>query len=181
MNWLAELIRRLTFRSRGAQFERDLAEEMRLHLDLRAADQQQQGRAAEAAQRAANRQFGNTTQLAERSREAWGWTWLDRLAQDLRYGLRTLAHNPGFTATAVLSLALGIGANTAIFSIINALLLRSLPLPHPEQLVQIAEEGGNTGLTNPMWEEIRDRQRGYAGVLAFDSDRFDLSPIGERR
>jgi putative ABC transport system permease protein len=169
MNWFGELIRRVLFRLRGAQFERDMQEEMRLHVDLRSADRPD-----------ARQAFGNVTLLTETSREAWGWTWLDRLGQDLRYGVRTLAANPGFTATAVLSLALGIGANTAIFSIINALMLRSLPVPDPQTLVQI-EESGNPGLTNPLWEQIRDHQPGFAGALAFDSDRFDLSDGGESR
>jgi len=124
--------------------------------------------------------FGNVTLLTETSREAWGWTWLDRLAQDLRYGLRTLGANPGFTATAVLSLALGIGANTAIFTIINALMLRSLPVADPQNLVEIVE-GGNPGLSNPIWEEVRDHQTGFGGTLAFDSFRSDLSDGGESR
>ena len=153
---------------------------MRLHLDLRAADREREGLATDAAQRAARRRFGNATRLVERSREAWGWTFLDRLAQDLRYGVRTLAANPGFTATAVLSLALGIGANTAIFTLIDALMLRSLPVADPHSLVQV-EEGGNPDLTNPMWEEMRDRQPGFAGMMAFDSTRFDLTAGGEAR
>jgi len=169
MNWLGEIVRRLRFLFRGAQFDRDLQEEMRLHVDLRSADNP-----------SARRVFGNVTLLTETSREAWGWTWLDRLAQDLRYGLRTLGANPGFTATAVLSLALGIGANTAIFTIINALMLRSLPVADPQNLVEIVE-GGNPGLSNPIWEEVRDHQTGFGGTLAFDSFRSDLSDGGESR
>jgi predicted permease len=179
--WLGEIIRRLRFRFGSGDFERDLQEEMRLHVDLRSAEQQDAGLVPDAARMAAARQFGNLTHYTESSREAWGWVWLDRLAQDLRYGMRMLAANPGFAATAVLSLALGIGANTAIFSIINGLLLRSLPVPNPGRLVQIVEEGGNPDLSNPIWEEISDRQQGFAGVLAFDTARFDLSNGGESR
>ena len=76
---------------------------------------------------------------------------------------------------------LGIGANSAIFSLINALMLRSLPVADPARLVQIVEEGNNTNFTNPLWEQIRDRQHGLAGVLAFDSAGFDLTDGGESR
>ncbi len=126
----------------------------------------------------ARRRFGNETRISEASREAWGWTFLDTLHQDLRYGLRALASNPGFTATAVLSLVLGIGANTAIFSILSAVMLRSLPVEEPQQLVQIRR--GNSGtLTNPIWEQVRDRQQGFSGALAYSADRFDLADGGQ--
>jgi hypothetical protein len=107
MTWVREIWRRLCYRFSGARFDADLAEEMRLHLDLRAADKQARGLAPDAALAAARRQFGNAAQLGESSRAAWGWTRIDTWRQDVRYGLRTLAANPGFTATAVVSLALG--------------------------------------------------------------------------
>ncbi len=83
---------------------------------------------------AAQRAFGNAVYLKEEVRAAWGWTWVERLAQDLRYGVRVLRKSPGFAAIAVASLALGIGANTAVFSIVDAFLLKSLPVSHPEDL-----------------------------------------------
>jgi putative ABC transport system permease protein len=178
MNWLGECWRRLRFRLHRAQFEQDLAEEMRLHLELRAEAKQAGGMAAEGAEAAARRQFGNATRLREISREAWGWTVVDTLAQDLRYGLRTLAANPGFAATAVLSLALGIGANTAIFSLVNAVMLRSLPVEDPQRLAQVVS--GDSGyFTNPIWEQIRDRQNVFSGALAYSQDRFDLAAGGQ--
>jgi hypothetical protein len=94
MNWLGELRRRLQFLFHRKRFEQDLADEMNLHLELRAAENSP----------AARQRFDNLTQLAETSRGVWGWTFLETLVQDLRYGLRTLAANPGFAATAVLSL-----------------------------------------------------------------------------
>jgi predicted permease len=182
MNWIREFWRQLRYRLWGARFDEDLAEEMRLHVDLRAADRQADGMAPDAARAAARRQFGNAAQIQERSRDAWGWTHLDSWRQDVRYGLRTLAANPGFTATAVLSLALGIGANTAIFSILNAVLLRSLPVEDPQRLVQlrIGAEGDDE-LTNPIWEQVRDRQQAFSGALAYAADRFDLADGGESR
>src|SRR6267143_1635505 len=83
------------------------------------------------------RELGNLTRAAEEARAVWSWAWLDQLYRDVQYALRTMRHSPGFTATAVLSLALGIGANTAIFSLIDALMLRWLPVRDPQGLVQL--------------------------------------------
>ncbi len=181
MKWVGELWRQLRYRLSGARYDNDLAEEMRLHLDLRAADRQESGLAPDAAEAAARRQFGNATQMHEKSRDAWGWTRIDSWRQDVRYGLRTLAANPGFTATAVLSLALGIGANTAIFSILNAVLLQSLPVEDPHQLVQIkAAADADDEYTNPIWEQVRDRQTAFSGMLAYAPGHFDLADGGEK-
>ena len=177
MTWLSEFVRRLRFRFRGTRFDEDLAEEMRLHQELRAEQKQADGMAPGDAEAAARRQFGNATRIAEISRESWGWTFIDRLVQDVRYGVRALAANPGFTLTAVLSLALGIGANTAIFSIVNAVMLRSLPVEDPRQLVEVRDGS----YTNPIWEYIRDHQQTMKGVLAYAPDRFDLAGGGESR
>src|SRR5436309_3175666 len=126
---MKKFFRRLRFLRHRAEFERDLDEEMRHHLALKAEE--------EGSPEAARRRFGNLTSLKEQSRAMWTWTLWEQLAQDTRYGLRTMAANRLFTAMAVLSLALGIGANTAIYSFMDAILLRSLPVQHPEQLVVI--------------------------------------------
>ena len=96
----------------------------------------------------------------------------DHVLQDVRYALRALRSSPGFAAIAILSLALGIGANTAIFSLINAVILKPLPVSHPEQLVQLVmkTEGGTT-FTNPIWEEVRDRQDVFSGAFAYSPTR----------
>ena len=124
---------------------------------------------------ASGRSFGNVTQLREASRAVWIWPFLETFAQDARYALRTLRANPGFAATAVLSLALGIGANTAIFSILNAVMLRSLPVEDPQRLVQIDSPHGGDYFTNPIWEQVRDRLQAFPGALAVGTDRFDLA------
>ena len=135
--------------------------------------------------REARRRFGNRTAQREQTRDADVALWFESVAGDIRYALRSLRATPGFTAVAVLSLALGIGANTAIFSLINSVMLRSLPVSHPEQLIQIGEgQGGkvqNNITTNPIWEYIRDHQDFLAGAAAFSQSTFELSTGGESR
>jgi hypothetical protein len=145
MDWLRELARRLTMLMHRRQFDADLEEEMRLHLELREQEQLESGMTEKDARAAARRQFGNTTYLKEESHIAWGWEWFQNLTQDVRYGARMLRKNPGFAAIAVLTMALGIGATTAIFSVVDATLLHPLPYPRPEQLVSIEDDFPGVG------------------------------------
>ena len=108
---------------------------MRLHLDLRARKLREQGIAEPA--HAAQRQFGNRTSLLETSSEVWGWGAWERLAQDLRIALRTLRKTPAFTVVAMLTLAVGLGINTAVFSVVNAVMIRRLPYPEPDRVVSL--------------------------------------------
>src|SRR5579863_2275592 len=118
--------------------DQQLDEEIQSHLTLVAREEMESGRSPREAQLAARREFGNETIVREVTRDMWGWRWIENFLQDVRYGLRMLRKNPGFTAVAVLTLALGISADTAIFSLVDTVMLKVLPVQNPEELVQVA-------------------------------------------
>ena len=124
------------------------------------------GMSAKEAHYAALRRFGNVTLAEERSREMWGRNSIETLLQDLRYALRMLRRNPGFTAVAVLSLALGIGANAVVFSVVDALLLRPLPVERPDQVVFLETKSGITQ-SFPNYRDLRDRNETFAGLVGY--------------
>ncbi len=167
---------------RGHQHDGEFDKEMQEHLQRLAERFVAQGMPKEEVAAAARRQFGNLTLLQEDRRGLQTLLSVEVLWQDMRYALRTLGKSRGFTAVAVLTLALGIGANTAIFQLIDALRLRSIPVKEPQQLVtvQLADSTGVRGsqasgypvLTNPVWEKLRDQQDVFSGVLAWGSNSF---------
>jgi len=133
-------VRRFIWRVvRRGRLDREMSDEFAHHIELRADDLVRAGLAEDDALRRARLEFGNVTAAQESAREAWGTQWIDRLRQDCRYALRTLRRNPGFASIAILSLGLGIGAVTAVFSVINALDFRPLPFKSADQLVWLAE------------------------------------------
>ena len=161
MSWLRQLFSR-------PRVYNDLSAEIQEHLEEKAAELVQAGMSREDALAAARRQFGNYTLLEERGREVWQWRWLEQFLRDFRFAWRQLARNTGFTVAAVLVLTLAIGANTAMFSMIDALLLRPLPYPHPERLAALVRDvsgrnsnghfvsGQENGQDGETWELVRD-------------------------
>ena len=163
--WWTELDRRLRMFFRREQFDSDLQEEMRFHLDLRQQEHLDRGLSAEDARAAARRRFGNATSLHEAGRDAWGWNRVEHFLQDLRYGARTMRRSPGFTLVAVIALALGIGANTAIFSVVNAVLLRPLAYRDPQQLVTLLHNG-TAPVSAANYIDWRDQSRSFEAMAA---------------
>ena len=177
MSWLGRLRNHL----RGESVSNEIDREMRFHLAERADDLVASGMGRDAAKREARRRFGSLAYQAERTRERDLFSWLDALIADVRYAMRSVRSAPAFALVAILSLALGIGANTAIFSIINAVMLKSLPVSHPEELVSVVRDKDNSVFTNPLWEAVRDRQDMFSGIFAFADADFNLTSGGEAR
>ena len=148
------------------RWERDLADELRFHLECRVDDLVRQGMPRAEALRQARLEFGAAVSYGEQCRQAHGLRWLEELRQDLRYVSRTLRRSPGFTAAAVISLALGIGANSTVFSVVNALVLRPLAVERPDNLYFV-EPQIRTNHSIPDYRDLRDRNRTLAGMAAY--------------
>jgi predicted permease len=162
--------------------ESELEEELQSHLQMAAQDRTDRGETPEQARGAARRELGNVGLIKEVTREMWGWASVERLIQDLRYGLRMLAKSPGFTVMAILTLTLGIGANTALFSVVNGVLFNPLPYPHPEQLVWLAESKPNFSSGSISWPNFKDWQkenRTFSGMGLYRGNNFNLTGHGE--
>ena len=179
---LADGLRGLFRRDR---VEQEMDDELHDYLDAAVTEKIRFGMSGEEALRAAKIEMGGMEMVKEEVRSA-GWeASVESLWRDVRYGVRMLLKNPGLTAVAVLTLALGIGANTAIFSLIDTVMLRFLPVQKPEELVQIlrrwahSTDEGSPSFTNPLWEQVRDRQDVFSGAFAWGDEKFDLAQGGE--
>jgi predicted permease len=152
--------------------QKQLEQELQTHLQMAASDRIDRGESPDSADQATRREFGNVALVLEVSRDQWGWRWLEDLLQDLRYATRIMARSPGFTSLLILTLALGIGANTSIFSLINTFLLKTLPVSNPEQLVfvraAVAKGRTQRDFPFPAFERLRDTSRSFAGMFAWD-------------
>src|SRR5947199_1038958 len=175
MGWVCELFGK---RKR----EKELDEEVRSHLEMAVRERAERGEKKEEAEHAARREFGNVGLVVEVTKDIWGWRWLRDLADDARYGLRMLTKNPGFTAVAVLTLALGIGANAAIFNTANAVLWRTLPVADPQSLVRLIavrqDRTEHESIPIGIAEELRRSRDIFSDVITRSDDGLSFSYKG---
>jgi putative ABC transport system permease protein len=179
MRRLRALLVRILGLAGGRRRERDLDAELASHLQLHIDELARTGMPAGEARRMAHLKFGAVEAAKEQYRDRRGLPFVETTVRDVRHGLRVWARSPGFTAVALASLALGIGANTAIFSIVNSLVLRQLPVRDPDQLVQVQRTATQTSMTNPIWENLRDRPGLFASAAAWGTTTFNLTEGGE--
>ncbi|SPE40674.1 Macrolide transporter ATP-binding /permease protein [Candidatus Sulfopaludibacter sp. SbA3] len=178
-----EIRRRLRVLFHRDHYDCDLAEEMQNHLDMQAGENRQNGMKPSEARAAASRQFGNATLLKERSGDVWAWLRLERLVQDVRFAWRAMRRSPAFSAVAITTLALGIGANTAIFTLVNAFLLRPLPFADEHRLVLVSAENRARGLAGvvsfPTYLEWSRNNRPFDLVGAYGASQGYLTSVDE--
>ncbi len=178
MKWIKQLFSR--HRLYG-----DLSKEIQEHLEEKIDELVAGGMSREEAARAARREFGNVTLLEERGREVWQWPSLETFLMDVRYGLRTLRKNPGFAGVALLTLALGVGANSAIFGVISEVLLRKPPVKDPDGLVTVSSKNTVRAFdlqlaSAPDFESWRERNQVFEDMAAAEADhQFTLTQGGE--
>ena len=182
MSLIARVKSWLRVSSRRADFEREMQDEMRIHLELYQADLRRRGVPEEEARRRAFAEFGSVDARKEECRDAVGLRLVDELRGDVSYAFRLLRRSPAFTLVALLSLGLGIGANTAIFSLIDTVLVKTLPVDDPQRLFFVDNSGGKSGGSSgppyPCFERLRDYNRFLSSIAAFDERMFKVSIDG---
>src|SRR5882762_547823 len=165
--------------------DQDVERELQSDLELEEEEQREHGVPPEEARYAALRAFGNPTLIREQTRAVWSWSWIESLARDLRFSLRTLRRTPGFTVIAILVMALGIGANVALFTVVRGVLLKPLPFQDPDHLVMLYEarpHEDDTAASNPvaggMYDEWKKQNRSYTSLALGQGIRVGLSGSG---
>ena len=177
MSFRREWINRFRYFGRRKPFDGELDDEVRFHFESRTAELEASGLSRADALAQAHREFGPVARMREDSRAAWQFRWLEDLFADLRYALRAFRRSPAFTLTAVLSLALGIGANTAIFSLIDKILLKTLPVREPQQLVAFQFQG--TTFSYNQYKRLSENAQLFDGILGYAPARLSISVDGE--
>ena len=180
---LGEFWRRIIFSLQRNSMDRDLAEEMRQHMELKTRQNIAAGMSEEEAGYAAKRQLGNLTRMEEESRKSWGFPFLESLLQDVRYGLRGLRKAPGFTVVAIITLALGIGATTVIFSVVNTVLLRPLPYKDSARIAEIHTISAmfpefQLGESKPDFDDIKAGTHSFEAMAIFQNKSANLTAPG---
>ena len=179
LGWIAQRRRR----------EAELGEELAFHLAEESEERKANGLSEQDARLAARRELGNVALIAEDTRSTWGWIWIERAGQDVRYAARMMRRKPGFALAAILTLMLGIGGNTAMFSLMNALLMRTLPVDRPDELVRLIEEGRDPSapldvFTLVTHDTLQPQIRARSGVLASSImlvRPHEIEVLGEKR
>jgi putative ABC transport system permease protein len=182
MNWLAKLRRRFYALFQKEELDARMHDEMQSHLEMQTLQNVESGMKPKEAHSAALRQFGWSESIKETCREQRGVRWIEEFGQDIHYGARMLRKNPGFATVAVLTLALGIGANTAIFSVVDAVLLRPLAYPDSGQLVWLSERGSDWSggsISYPNFTDWKNQQSVFENFGAFTGNNFTLTGAGE--
>lgn len=190
MAWTQRIWMRLQTLFWRERFVKELHDEVQFHLEEQIAENVAAGMSAEEARRAAMKAFGNGMLVKEEAWDTWGWVWLEQCSQDVRYALRQLRKTPGFTATAVLTLALGIGANAAIFTLVNAVMMKNLPVSDPQMLVRIGDNNNccvNSGaledyaiFSTEIYERLKKNAPEFADLAAMQAG-FEWRPVIARR
>jgi len=162
--------------------DEDLDEEIRAHIEMSAREREERGATPDEARAAARREFGSVGLVKETTREVWGWAWIERIVQDLRYGLRMMRHGPEFSVVTVLTLALGIGVTTALFSVVYGVLLRPLPYFHPDRIVAVSEinqRGGQMHFSDPDFDDVRSESHTFAALAEYASGITSVTGASE--
>ncbi len=170
MSWWKEILKRVRHLGRRSQFEQELDDEIRFHIEARAEDLRGEGVPQVEALERARREFGPRARVSEDSRNAWQFQWVEDFRRDLSYAARAFAKNPGFALVAMLSLGIGVGANCAMFSIVDAMLLRPPRVPRPTEMVALvstSKQSDPSTVSYPDYRDVRDRSRSFQGLAAF--------------